>query len=103
MFGSVAKDMERGVEKVRWFAKTLSERAAIECSAIRLLYRAEELKKQRDKLLKTIGREVFAMRGKEQNVYANLEIMNAMREIETLDAEIRETSDKVSEMGKTTQ
>lgn len=101
MRGSVAKDLEEGIGRIRWFAKTLSERTMIEFAAIRLLYRAEELGKQRDELLKKIGREVFGMRGGEHNVYSNVEIVNAIQEIEALDKEINATSDRVSELGKT--
>lgn len=101
MFDSVARDIERGVDKIKWFAKTLSERVVVECSAVRLLYRTEELRRQRDELLRRIGQEVYEMRGKEGNVYANLGIMHAIREIEILDSEIHETSEKVSEAGRT--
>jgi hypothetical protein len=100
MFKRIKKDLEDGAGKVKWFASLLSERVRIELSVFRLLYETEELRKRRDGLLKHIGEEVYHLRGKEKNVYANKEIAEAIREMEELDPEIKESLDKVSEISK---
>ena len=50
--------------------------------------------------MKKIGEEVYEMRGKEKNIYANQEVMNAIKELETLEPEIRETIERASEISK---
>jgi seryl-tRNA synthetase len=100
MFGRIKKDFEEGIKKLQWFASLLSERMRIEMMVFRLLYKSEELKKRRDELMQKIGEEVYAMRGKEKNIYAIREISGAIKELETLEPQIRETIEKASEISK---
>ncbi|MCC6346854.1 MAG: hypothetical protein IT388_06660 [Nitrospirales bacterium] len=100
MFVKVHRDIENGVRKVKWFASLLSERVRIEIAIFKLLYRSEELKKRRNELLVQIGEEVYALRGKEKNVYSNKEVSQAIRELEALDPEIKETLDRASEVSR---
>lgn len=100
MFSRIKRDLENGIGKVRWFASLLSERVRIELTIFKLLYKSEELKKRRAELLRRIGEEVYRMRGKDKNVYANRDIMSAVKEMESLEPEIKETLDKASEVGK---
>ena len=102
MFSRIKKDVEEGVAKIRWFASLLSERLRIEITVFRLLYKSEELKKNRDELLKRIGEEVYELRGKDRNVYAQKEIAEAVNELERLDPEIRDTLEKASEISRIT-
>ncbi len=102
MFSRIKKDVEEGVSKVRWFASLLSERLRIEINIFRLLYKSEELKKKKDELLKTIGEEVYELRGKDRNVYAQKEIAEALNELERLEPEIRDTVEKASEISRIT-
>ncbi|MFO0754707.1 MAG: hypothetical protein U0411_15440 [Thermodesulfovibrionales bacterium] len=100
MFIKVKRDLENGVRKVKWFASLLSERVRIEITIFKLLYRSEELKKRRNELLVRIGEEVYSLRGKEKNVYNNKEVSQAIRELEVLDPEIKETLDRASEVSR---
>ncbi|MEW5746563.1 MAG: hypothetical protein AB1805_14120 [Nitrospirota bacterium] len=102
MLSRIKKDFDEGVRKVRWFASLLSERLRIEIAIFKLLYKAEELKKRRDELLKQIGEEVYAMRGKDKNVYANAGVMSAVKELEQLEPEIQETIDRTAEISRLT-
>ncbi|MBI3592052.1 MAG: hypothetical protein HY099_00950 [Nitrospirae bacterium] len=100
MFSRIKKDFENGIEKIRWFASLFSERVRIEITIFKLLYKSEELKKQRDGLLKKIGEEVYEMRVKGKNVYANSEVITAIKDLEAIEPEIKETLEKASEISK---
>ncbi|MBF0558316.1 MAG: hypothetical protein HQL08_06010 [Nitrospirae bacterium] len=100
MLTRVKKDFENGLQKVKWFSALLSERVRIEVTIFKLLYKSDELKKKKDDLLKNIGEEVYAMRGKETNVYNSKEVRAAIKSIEAIEPEIRETMDKASDISK---
>ncbi len=100
MFNSLKKDFEVGIERIKWFASLLSERIRVEITVFKLLYKSEELKKRREELLKKIGEEAYETRGKGKNLYANREVAEAIRELEALDPEIKETIEKVSDISK---
>ena len=100
MFGKVKKDLESGVGKLKWFSSLLSERIRIEITIFKLLYKSEEMKKQRDELLRRIGEEVYVMRGKDKNVYADKEVIDAIREIESLEPELKDTLDRASDISR---
>ncbi|BCB96891.1 hypothetical protein JZK55_18130 [Dissulfurispira thermophila] len=100
MFNRVKKDFDEAIEKIKWFASLLSERIRVEITVFKLLYKSEELKKRRDELMRKIGEEVYAMRGKDKNIYANKEVIVAIKELETLQPEIQETIEKASEISR---
>lgn len=100
MFARVKKDLDQGVEKLKWFSSLLSERVRIEITVFKLLYKAEEMKKQKDDLLKAIGEEVYEHRGQNRNVYARSEIIAAIKELEKLDPEIKENLEKASAISR---
>ena len=100
MFSRIKKDLDEAVAKIKWFASLLSERVRIEITVFKLMYKSEELKKQRDELLKKIGEEVYEMKGANKNVYANKEITDAIKELEKIDPEIKETVEQASEISK---
>jgi len=102
MFSRIKKDLDEAVAKIKWFASLLSERVRIEITVFKLMYKSEELKKQRDELLKKIGEEVYEMKGANKNVYANKEITDAIKELEKIDPEIKETVEQASEISKIT-
>lgn len=102
MFSRIKQDIESGVGKLKWFASLLSERLRIEIAVFKLLYKSEELKKQRDKLLMRIGEEVYELRGKNKNIYANKEVADAIKALEALEPELKETLDKASDISKLT-
>jgi len=100
MIGRVKKDFESGIKKVKWFATLLSERVRIEITIFKLLYKSEELKKKRDELLRQIGEEVYEMRTKGKNVYGSKEVLAAIKSLESIEPEIRETLEKASDFSK---
>ncbi len=100
MLGRVKRDFEEGVAKLKWFSSLLSERVRVEITVFRLLYKSEDLKKRRDELMKKIGEEVYELRSKDKNVYAQKEVAEAIREMEALEPEIRETIERASEISK---
>jgi len=100
VIGRIKKDFESSIKKVKWFAALLSERVRIEVTIFKLLYKSEELKKKRDELLRQIGGEVYEMRDKGKNVYSNNEVLTAIKALESIEPEIRETLEKASDFSK---
>ena len=100
MLGKVKKDFESGIKKVKWFATLLSERVRIEITIFKLLYKSEELKKKRDELLRQIGEEVYEMKDRGKNVFNNKEVLAAIKSLESIEPEIRETLEKASDLSK---
>lgn len=102
MYSRIKSDIDEGLRKIKWFASLLSERLRIEIAVFKLLYQSEELKKRRDELLRQVGEEVYAQRGKDKNVYTNPAVVGALRELELLEPEIKETVDRAEEISKLT-
>ncbi|MBF0329258.1 MAG: hypothetical protein HQL10_08865 [Nitrospirae bacterium] len=100
MFAQVKKDLEQGVEKIKWFSSLLSDRVRIELEVFKLLYKSEEMKKQKEDLLKTIGEEVYEHRGQNRNIYARSEIITAIKKLEELEPEIKENLEKASAISR---
>jgi hypothetical protein len=100
MYSRIKNDIDEGIDKIKWFARLLSERIRIEMVIFRLSYQSEELKKKRDSLLKNIGEEVYLMRKNEKGIHANGRILDALGKIEALDPEIKETNDRISEINR---
>ncbi|HSW64522.1 MAG TPA: hypothetical protein VLH56_14635 [Dissulfurispiraceae bacterium] len=100
MIGKIKQDYDTGLEKIHWFAQLFAERVQVELSVFKLLYRSEELKRRKNELLKQIGEEVYALRGKDRPMLANKDVAAALREIEQLEPEIQATIEKASEISK---
>ncbi len=100
MLGRIKGDLEEGMKKIKWFASLLSERTRIEITVFKLLYQSEELRKQRDELLRRIGEEVVALKGKHTDIYTHQEILATLKELELLEPQIRETMEKASDISK---
>jgi seryl-tRNA synthetase len=100
MLSKVKEDFENGIKKVKWFSELLSDRVRIEIAIFKLLYKSEELRKKKYELLRQIGEEVYEMRGKDKNVYDIKEVMAAIKAIESLEPEIKETMEKVADINK---
>jgi len=101
MWRRIRENLDSGVEKVKWFASLLNERVRIEVSVMQLLHRSNEMEKQRIMLLKTIGEKFFDLRkSPERHIRENPVIIEAMGEIERLDAEIENLKKKADDIGR---
>lgn len=101
MWKRVKDNLDSGIEKVKWFSSLMNERVKIEISLFRLLHQSTEMEKKRAELMKTIGAKVFELRNRqEKHVLRDPAILEAMNDLEKLDAEIEDTKKKASEIGK---
>ncbi len=101
MWKRVKDNLDSGIEKVRWFSSLLNERMKIEISVFKLLYQSAEMEKKRAALMKTIGERVFEMRnGPEKQVLRDPVMLDALKTLEELNAEIEDVRKKVSEIEK---
>jgi len=101
MWKRVKDNLDSGIERIKWFSSFLNERMKIEVSLFKLLYQSTEMEKKRAELMKTIGEKVFELRNRqEKHVLRDPVILEAMNDVERLDAEIEDTKKKASEIGR---
>jgi len=101
MLGRLKDSFDAGVEKIRWFSSLFSERLKVEMAVMKLLKQANDLKKKRDELTRTIGERVFELRNRQHvSLLKDAKIKQAIKELEKLDSEIEELNSRVSDIGK---
>ncbi|HMK60148.1 MAG TPA: hypothetical protein VK452_03255 [Dissulfurispiraceae bacterium] len=100
MYAKLKNDFDEGLNKLKFFGSLLSDRLRIEIAVFRLMHKSEELKKKRDALLQKIGGETYRMHTNSGSSHPNQEMLDAIKEIEGLEAEIKEIADKVSEISR---
>jgi hypothetical protein len=101
MWRRIKKNLDSGIEKVKWFASLLNERVRIEVSLMQLLHRSNEMEKQRIVLLKTIGERFFELRkSPERHIRGDPGIIETLEEIERLDTEIENLKKKADDFGR---
>jgi hypothetical protein len=101
MWKRVKGNLDSGVEKVKWFSSLLNERVKVEISLFRLLHQSDEMEKQKNALLKTIGERVFELRNdSEQHVLRDPVIQDAVKALGKLDADLEDVRKRASEIEK---
>jgi len=101
MWTRVKDNLDSGIEKVKWFSSLLNERLKIEISLFKLLYQSAEMEKKRAALMKTIGERVFKLKnGPEKQALRDPVILEALKSLEELNAEIEDVRKKASEIEK---
>jgi len=101
MLKRLKNNFDGGVEKLKWFSSMLSDRIKVELSVFKLLYHSEQMEKEKDALLKTIGQRVHEMKaGPDRNILKDSVIADAMQQIERLNNEIESTQKKASEISR---
>jgi ribosomal 50S subunit-associated protein YjgA (DUF615 family) len=101
MWKRVKDNLDAGIEKTKWFSSLLNERIKIEISLFRLLHQSREMERKRAELMKTIGEKVFELKNRqEKHVLRDPAILEAMKDLERVEAEIEDTRRKASEIGK---
>jgi seryl-tRNA synthetase len=102
MYARIKNDLDEGLNKVKWFARLLSERIRIELTVFRLLHKSEELKKKRDIMIKKIGEEAYRMNKSDKGINPSKDMLDAIKEIDALEPLIKETVDKAAEISRIT-
>lgn len=101
MWKRVKSNLDSGAEKVKCFASLLNERMKVEISLFKLLHQSAEMEKQRSALMKTIGERVYELRnGPEKQVLRDPVILDAVKALEELNAELEDVRKKASEIEK---
>ena len=101
MWKRVKDNLDAGIEKVKWFSSLLNERMKIEISLFKLLYQSAEMEKKRVALMKAIGARVFELKnGPERQVLRDPVILDALKALEELNAELEDVRKKASEIEK---
>ncbi|MGO9377103.1 MAG: hypothetical protein ACLPN1_10560 [Dissulfurispiraceae bacterium] len=102
MYARIKYDLNEGFSKFKWFARLLSERIRIELTVFRLLHQSEELKKKRDVLIRKIGEEAYRIHKSDNIIHPNKDMLDALKEVDALEPQIKETIDKASEISRMT-
>ena len=101
MWRRIKGNFDSGIEKIKWFSSLMNERIKVEISLFNLLSQSAEMEKKRTALMKTIGERVFELRhGPEKQVLRDPLIIDSLRRLEQLDAEIEEVRKRASEIEK---
>jgi DNA gyrase/topoisomerase IV subunit A len=88
--------------KLKWFSHILSDRMKIELSVFKLLYQAEQMEKNKEDLMKTIGERMLELKEhSEKSILKDRIIADAMNEIEKINQEIEEIKKQASEISST--
>jgi len=88
--------------KLKWFSHILSDRMKIELSVFKLLYQAEQMEKNKEALMKTIGERMLELKDhSEKSILKDRVIADAMNEIEKINQEIEEIKKQASEISST--
>lgn len=99
MWKRIKDNLDAGTEKVKWFSSLLNDRLKIEISLMRLLYQSSEMEKKRAELRKTVGERVCELRnGPEKNVLRDPVIMETLKDLDALEAELEDVKRKASEI-----
>lgn len=101
MLKRLKNNFEGGLEKLKWFSSMFSDRVKVELSVFKLLYHSEQMEKERDELMKTIGQRAYEIKaGPDRNILKDSVVADAMQEIERLNTEIESTKKKASEISR---
>lgn len=93
----------KGIAKVRLFAFFFSERLKVEIAVMKLLFRSDEVARQKDEHLKSIGLRVLRLKDqREKEVLKDREITEALAAVAKLDQEISDLKEKISELSRVT-
>lgn len=99
MWTRIRSNFESGIEKLKWFSSMFSDRLKIELSVMKLLYESDCLEKNKDDIMKTIGKRILELKGQpERNIMKDTIIMDALSEIERINSEIDSTKKKASDI-----
>lgn len=101
MLNRIQENFRNGIERVKWFSDLFSGRLKIEIALFRLMYRSNEMSRERDVLLRKIGERVVEFQGHpEKQVLKDSLIVEALAEIGKIDREIGDCRQKASELGR---
>ena len=99
MIERIKENFRDGIYRIKWFASVFAERLKIEIAVLKLLYRSDELEKNKNELLMTIGRRVYELKeNPDKNILKDKEVAESLSAIEMLEKDIDEVKQRVSEM-----
>lgn len=99
MWKRVKGNLESGLGRVKWFSSVLNDRVKVEISLLKLLYRSSEMEKKRNELLTKIGERVYELRnGPDKQVLRDPAVIETLKSVEAIDAEIEEVRRKAAEI-----
>ena len=97
MYKKIKDSFDTGLEKIKWLFTLLSDRVNVELSVIKLLYQSGQMEKQKEDLLRTIGRRVLELKDSpDKQIVKDRVITEAIAEIEQISREIDQTRKKAS-------
>jgi seryl-tRNA synthetase len=96
----VRRNFQSGIERIRWFSEVVSERIKVEIAVIKLMGRAETLKKEKADLARAIGERVFENRLELNGPCKDEYIKNILVDMEAVENELEQLKAKIANMSK---
>ena len=100
MIEQVRRNFYSGVERIRWFSEVVSERIKIEIAVVKLMGKAERLKKEKDELARAIGERFFESRAQMPDTCKDGLIRNILIEMEMVNEELDKLKARLANMTK---
>ena len=100
MIEQVRRNFYSGIERIRWFSEIVSERIKVEIAVIKLMGKAERLKKDRENLAKAVGERVFESRARLSDSCKDDYIKNILIEMEMVSEEMEKLKTRLANMTK---
>ncbi|HET6515954.1 MAG TPA: hypothetical protein VFG09_12395 [Thermodesulfovibrionales bacterium] len=101
MWQRVKDNLDSGVGKIKWFSSLLNDRMKIEISLVRLLYQSAEMERKRAGLMKVIGERVYELKnGPDKRILRDAAILEALRNLERMDADIEDVKKRAAEISR---
>ena len=99
MFERIEDNFKKGIYRIKWFASVFAERLKIEIAVLKLLYRSDEMEKNKDELLKAIGQRVYELKeNPDKNILKDRAVTESLDAIGKIEKDIDELKKQVSEM-----
>lgn len=100
MLDKVNSSFEQGLERIKWFSKTLSERLKVEIAMLKLMREAKELQGRRDSLMKTVGERVFEIRARDPRFLDDDQIRRTVSELDGVERELQDIKRRAADLGR---
>lgn len=103
MIEQVRRNFSSGIEKIRWYSGLVGERIKVEMAVIKLMGKADKLKRERERLAQSIGDRIFESRATLPDSCKDDFIKNILVEMEMVNEELDELTARMTGISKPQQ
>ncbi len=100
MIEKLRENFNKGVEKLKWFARLLDERLKVEMAFFKFASKAEKLRKEKDELARAVGEKVFEERQQLSLMARDEGLKGMLKEMELVNEELNALVEQTSKIGR---